>query len=77
MSSPSRGRGRPSKNTNIEDETLLLGWQAAQPNGVSRREFARQRSMTPEELERAIQRASKRLAKAQTEGYVDVRAFDR
>jgi hypothetical protein len=60
MASLERGRGRPAHKTHVEDETLLRSWRAAQAGGVSRKEFAAQRSMSSDELERVIQRASKR-----------------
>ena len=63
MSSASRGRGRPRAGTDSEDDSILRAWHAVQVSGVSRREFATQHSMSSDELERIIQRASKRLVK--------------
>jgi len=55
--------GCPSAETHAADEVVLRDWKTAQAGGMSRREFAAQREISPEELERTVQRASKRLAK--------------
>lgn len=63
MNTPRTGRGRPTADTNVADEALLQAWHASRTTGVSRRQFAAVRSMTPDELERVIQRATKRIVK--------------
>ena len=63
MKTPRTGRGRPTADTNVADEALLQAWHASRTTGASRREFAAERAMTPDELERVVQRASKRLVK--------------
>lgn len=63
-----RGRGRPTVDSHIDDEQLLQDWRAAHAAGMSRKDFAAQRAMTPQQLERAIQRVTKRQAKNRRAG---------
>ncbi|BBO35148.1 hypothetical protein [Lacipirellula parvula] len=65
MDMPRRAPGRPHLNTEAEDAVILRVWREAQAEGITRREFAEQRSMSRDDLERVIQRATKRQSKHQ------------
>lgn len=63
MDTGRRTAGRPRLITYAQDDAVLQAWREAQAGGVSRRTFASQRSMNVDELEKLIQRVSKRQAK--------------
>ncbi|BBO31592.1 hypothetical protein PLANPX_1204 [Lacipirellula parvula] len=67
MDMPRRTPGRPHLDTHAEDAAILRSWREAKAEGITRREFAEQRSMSRDDLERVIQRATKRLPNHQTD----------
>jgi hypothetical protein len=72
MKPATNGRGRPPKGTQAEDVAILQAWRMAQSSGVSRKQFAVEQSLSPDELERAIQRASKREKQNRVSGFSQV-----
>ena len=64
MSIPGKRRGRPPGSTHAADESILKDWHAAQVAGNTRKEFAARHAMSVDELERIVQRASKRVGKS-------------